>query len=477
MTASQQGEDSHPRRSKQRRRVLIGRLLAILIISIGISQIIIAERALRLPLSSFSTSVIGKNESTKITLSYNSHSRHSLSEKKKQTTQETATDAIVYLAQFSKAHSTYGAQHDIENNTLSGDSKLSKSLDLLYSNYITNFPNNVDVIVFYVPEEGEPTAEVMDELQLTNRPQLQLHPLNSTYWSLPNGLQQNESIYWNRPMYSIGYRHMMRWFAILIWPYLSKLGYTHVMRLDDDSYIHSEIKYNLFDYMRDNHKVYGFRQPVIEDAVGYGWDSLVDTFLSVYKDATTQEQIDDFKKDRRISFYNNFFIADISFFMRPPALIFLNVIDRSNLIYTQRTGDLVIHSTVVRLLLPPDKIHWFRDFSYQHMTLCTNPKCGFGVVNGCPQNGGLSRGVGTYTNEEWNAITADLKQKIQYDKKVVVPSVDKPSRECLWLLRDRTYIGAKDVMKCLKRTERCYPYLKQFLNSNETAGSTKLIPS
>ncbi|KAK1732761.1 alpha-1,2-mannosyltransferase [Skeletonema marinoi] len=442
--AAQQRQGSQ--RSKH--HMLIG-LLATLILSIGISQIILAEKA--------------------ITLSSNPIS---ISKQQK----EQNTDAIVYLAQFSKVHSTYGAQHDIENNTISGNSKLSKSLDLLYSNYINHFPTNVDVIIFYVPEEGVPTNETMEELQLANRPQIKLHPLNSTYWSLPYNLHESDSIHWNRPMYSIGYRHMMRWFAILIWPYLHNLGYTHVMRLDDDSYIHSQIKYNLFEYMRDNHKVYGFRQPVIEDAVGVGWDDMVDKVLDVNKDVTTQELVDEFKKDRRISFYNNFFIADISFFIRPPASTFLNLIDESNLIYTQRTGDLVVHSTVVRLLLPPERIHWFRDFSYQHMTLCTNPKCGHGVVNGCPQNGGLSRGVGTYTNEEWSAITGDLKVKVEHDKKVVERG-DPPYRKCLWFIRYNTYIGAKDVMKCLKRKERCYPYLKQFLNSSEAAETSKFIPS
>lgn len=489
---AQQRDGSSQRRSKHhhRRRALIG-LLIILILSIGISQIIIAERAILLPgaASSSLKEEVVKNESsqstTTITLSSSSdsHSHQPLATKKMQGNN---TDAIVYLAQFSQVHSTYGAQHDnIDNTTLSGNSKLSKSLDLLYSNYIHHFPNNIDIIIFYVPEEGSPNnAVLMEELQLTkNRPQIKLHPLNSTYWSLPYGLTKSEALTWNRPMYSIGYRHMMRWFAILIWPYLSNLGYTHVMRLDDDSYIQSTIKYNLFEYMRDHDKVYGFRQPVIEDAVGVGWDSLVDNFVDVYNkddhDAITisRDQIDEFKKDRRISFYNNFFIADISFFMRPPASTFLNVIDRSNLMYTQRTGDLVVHSTVVRLLLPPEKIHWFRDFSYQHMTLCTKPKCGVGVVNGCPQNGGLSRGVGTYTNEEWSAITAELKTKIQYDKKVIVPGVDQPTRFCLYLLRDKTYIGARDVMTCLKRQERCYPYLKQFLYGNETAGTSKLIPS
>ncbi len=457
MTAAHQRQGILQSKSYHHHKLIIG-LLSILIISIGISQIILAEKAIAL--SSFNRPPSDRQEVSKQT--------------------KQPTDAIVYLAQFSQLHSTYGAQHDIANNTLSGHSKLSKSLDLLYSNYINHLPNNnVDVIIFYVPHEGVPTNKTMEELQLAHRPQIKLHPLNSTYWSLPHNLHERDSIHWNRPMYSIGYRHMMRWFAIRIWPYLSQLGYTHVMRLDDDSYIHSQIKYNLFDYMREHDKVYAFRQPVIEDGVGVGWDTLVDSFLDSYQEDGTirPEQIEEFQKDRRISFYNNFFIADISFFRRPPASIFLNVIDESNLIYTQRTGDLVIHSTVVRLLLPPEKIHWFRDFAYQHMTLCTNPKCGHGVVKGCPQNGGFSRGVGTYTDEEWSAITLDMKQKAQYDKKVVDLRVDKPDRLCEWMVRGNTYIGAKDVRKCLKRTERCYPYLKQFLDHNEAAETSVLIPS
>ena len=57
---------------------------------------------------------------------------------------------------------------------------------------------------------------------------------------------------------------MMMLYAVRIWPYLTNLGYTHVMRLDDDSYIYSRIRYNMFEYMRRNDKRYAFRQPVME---------------------------------------------------------------------------------------------------------------------------------------------------------------------------------------------------------------------
>ena len=91
--------------------------------------------------------------------------------------------------------------------------------------------------------------------------------------------------------------------------------------------------------------------------------------MSQHPNATTQERIDNYHNvSHRVGFYNNFFVADISFFTTEPVKGLLKAIDESNLIYTQRTGDLVIHSTAVRLFARPDQIQWFRDFTYEHMS-------------------------------------------------------------------------------------------------------------
>ena len=91
--------------------------------------------------------------------------------------------------------------------------------------------------------------------------------------------------------------------------------------------------------------------------------------MAQHPNATTQERIDAYHNvSHRVGFYNNFFVADISLFTTEPVKGLLQVIDESNLIYTQRTGDLVIHSTVVRLFARPDQIQWFRDFTYEHMS-------------------------------------------------------------------------------------------------------------
>lgn len=235
---------------------------------------------------------------------------------------------------------------------------------------------------------------------------------------------------------------MMRWFGILIWKYLTAEGYSHVMRMDDDSFIHSKIQYDLFQYLRVNGKRYAFRQPVVDDAVGKGYDEMIDKFLIDNSDATTQELSEHFKRDRNVGFYNNWFMADLSFFASTPVSTLLDIIDKSKLIYTQRTGDLVIHSTVVRLFLRPEEIYWARDFTYEHMTLCTREKC-----KGCPNNGGISRGV-SVSNAEWNAFVDEVRDIYN---------------GCT-LFQDNEFIGAKDVGECSRLESQCGFYLELLLS-------------
>lgn len=248
---------------------------------------------------------------------------------------------------------------------------------------------------------------------------------------------------------------MMRWYAILIWFYLSEEGYTHVMRLDDDSYIHSKIEYNMFDYVRNNKIRYGFVQPTYEPG-GEAFDALVDGYLNKNPNVTSQNLIQSYKQDRGVGFYNNFFMADVSFFITPPAASLLTLIDRSKLIFTQRTGDLVIQSAVARLFLKPEEVHWFRDLTYEHMTLCGKEKCGPLIHKGCPQNGGVSRGKG-YTHAEWMTFaTEQVRNRFANNpKKCSVPI-------------NHYFVGAEDVRTCSRLGSKCGFYLKMVSGVNDT---------
>ena len=52
---------------------------------------------------------------------------------------------------------------------------------------------------------------------------------------------------------------MIRFYAVTIWPTLHKLGYQWVMRLDDDSFILSPVKYNVFNDIRRRGALYAYR--------------------------------------------------------------------------------------------------------------------------------------------------------------------------------------------------------------------------
>jgi len=388
-----------------------------------------------------------KNNTTAISLASNK-------DKKK-------TDVIVYLAQFGN-HSSYGAQLDANRQAITGLSKLNKSLELLYTNYAYDFPT--DVIIFY-DSMNLPDADTMTALQ-RNRPYLQFRPLDEKkWWSLPHGLQTWQHYFWKRPAFSIGYRLMMRWYAVLIWFYLYGEGYTHCMRLDDDSYILSKIKYNLFDYMRDNKKKYAFVQPVYEPG-GDEFDGLVNKYLKEYPTSVSQESVDLYNQDRGVGFYNNFFMADVTFFMTPPASSFLDIVDASKLIFTHRLGDLVIQSAVARLFLSPKEVHWFRDFTYEHMTLCRKEKCGPMIPQGCPQNGGVSRGIGQYTEVEWRRFaTEDVRNRFKNNpKRCSVPI-------------NQFFVGADDVRDCSRLRSRCGFYLKLISGANDTAEDAAWLQS
>ena len=86
------------------------------------------------------------------------------------------SDVIVYLAQFGH-HSTYGNQTD-GLNPITGLSKLNKSLELLYTNYVYDFP--CDVIVLYGADD-DPELDVIQSLK-RKRPRLQFKQLTGKWW-------------------------------------------------------------------------------------------------------------------------------------------------------------------------------------------------------------------------------------------------------------------------------------------------------
>ena len=274
---------------------------------------------------------------------------------------------IVYLAMNTKKDLTYGRD---------SKSMLEKSLDFLYKNYNNQFKH--DIIIFY--DSKFPFNKTDQEEIKKGRNEITFMLINNDLWCPPNCLEiinnpnpQN----WVSPTFSVGYRNMMRWFGILIYKFLTDLGYEWYMRLDDDSFIHSPINYDLFKFIYDNHYLYGFRVYsndqlcVSNGLIEFCYDycdkyNITPTFLNRF---TLKNNSKTGNKYNILGYYNNFLITKLSFWMRDDVQSFLNEIDNSGYQYTRRWGDLVCQSVTIQIFMKRDQLFHFNDWCYEHSTI------------------------------------------------------------------------------------------------------------
>lgn len=283
-------------------------------------------------------------------------------------TRQCRKNAIIYLAQ--KKHSTY--KRDSYGILL-------QSLDLVHKNYLSlnDHKDNTDLIIFHTADFTQNDIEIFGQKYGNDfKNLLQLVDLQDTkYWTRPHWHKDDNMQKWYAyPLFSEGYRKMMHWFAIDIWQYFADYAkttgceYEYVMRFDEDSFLHSPIKYDVFDFMKRNDYYYGFRLCSYEMQV-------TQRIWKLWRQHKgSPEPIRDVDLEM-CGVYNNFFVAKISFFQSSAVQKFLRFVDRQGLIYRRRLGDLMIHSMTIYAFAPSEKIHRFLDFSYEHATVDKNTGC------------------------------------------------------------------------------------------------------
>ena len=121
---------------------------------------------------------------------------------------------------------------------------------------------------------------------------------------------------------------------------MHRLGYTWVMRMDDDSYILSKVPYNIFSFMENNNLNYGYRNVARESGeTGLSFHRFLRNYVknNDIKDhwllETTckkRRSIDDFTVDNCgefYGFYNNFFVSNVSWWLQPHVQKFIKKVD------------------------------------------------------------------------------------------------------------------------------------------------------
>lgn len=251
---------------------------------------------------------------------------------------------------------------------------LQQSVRLLVKNYLRT--HHDDVMFLHAGDvDHSDQRQVLELCEPYSRARFVTLP--GCTFSLPRGTPTQ---HWVQPnKFSAGYRHMIRLFTIGIWKVIADEGYEYVMRLDDDSSLLSPIEYNIFDRMQAEGIDYAYRLAVYESGANPGhWHRFMRSFL-VERRLKPKWLLDPCgTKDVRnytfktcghlYGFYNNFFVTRVGFWLQQNVQIFLEHIDKSHTIYTQRWGDLLWHSAAVQIYMDPARVRMLRDFAYEHST-------------------------------------------------------------------------------------------------------------
>ena len=253
-------------------------------------------------------------------------------------------------------------------------------MTLLFRNY--NSIRRDDVLFFHTGDI--PLTAQADVLALCAGSRARFLQLDAHHFQTPHNTPP-ESTWRYAKKFSAGYRHMIRFFTSGLWHVLAREGYTHVMRFDEDSFLWSPIRYNIFEFMAKRGLDYGYRLASLErDNQAEKLHSyvreyaqrrgVIPTWLlhSCRKPASlsnfTLRQCGD-----TYNIYNNWFVTRVGFWLSDDVQQFLAHVNRSHVIYTERWGDLLWQSMSLQLFMDRDRVHMFNDFSYEHATISTVP--------------------------------------------------------------------------------------------------------
>lgn len=200
------------------------------------------------------------------------------------------------------------------------------------------------------------------------------------------------------------YHNMCRYYSKGFYNHPRMKEFKYYWRIELSTSYFCDIEYDVFKFMRENDKVYGYVLNLYDspDSVRTLWPTTVE-FLSqnpqyLHENSATTwlrenlQNPDNYKIANGYStchFWSNFEIGDMDFYRGEAYTKWVEYLDQKGGFYYERWGDAPVHSIGLGLFADKSKIHWFRDIGYEHMPYYNcpvNSKCN----NRC-QKGKFSR--------------------------------------------------------------------------------------
>lgn len=160
--------------------------------------------------------------------------------------------------------------------------------------------------------------------------------------------------------FPLGYKHMCHFWSMDFLDYLS--NYKYIIRIDEDCIV-TKFDPSTIKRMTEN-EIY-FSSPMFqgqdEDYVIVGLKNLWESFISI-NGISPHKSFEEIKCP-----YTNFMIVDVQYFLDNDVVcMFLDEVDDSHGIYSNRWGDLPVWGVILSTLIDPQNYEENKDISYYH---------------------------------------------------------------------------------------------------------------
>lgn len=210
------------------------------------------------------------------------------------------------------------------------------------------------------------------------------------HWSYPDWIDQEKAAAGRKAMeeakiiygLSESYRHMCRFELGFFYRHPLMQDYEWYWRVEPGIKIHCDLNYDLFRYMEQNNKLYGFTISIheFEKTIPSLWKHTKD-FLKLHPEHVAENNFmkfisnDNGETYNLCHFWSNFEVASLKWLRGQAYLDYFEYLDKQGGFFYERWGDAPVHSIAASLFMPKDKIHFFSDVGYNH-----------GVYTQCPLN-------------------------------------------------------------------------------------------
>lgn len=172
----------------------------------------------------------------------------------------------------------------------------------------------------------------------------------------------------------VSYHQMCRWNSGMFYKHPALKNTRYYWRVEPKVHFFCDVDYDVFAYMQDNNKTYGFTINLYDapKSIPTLWPETVD-FLAEHPEYLAKNNAMDWLTDssrrpehNRLAngystchFWSNFEVADMNFWRSKAYEDYFTHLDRAGGFFYERWGDAPVHSIAIGLFEDKSKVHWY----------------------------------------------------------------------------------------------------------------------